>query len=128
MRKLLRTGTSAVVLLALMFTGSLVLWIGVPLAWLWVGSQVQGATHSVGAAIGIMAVGVIATIAAIVPMLGWLSHKHAELRVARGLEPHGNVALEGILVVSAVLALAVFLFWFFTQSGSSPIPVNDSYL
>jgi hypothetical protein len=46
MRELLRTGFGALLVLLIMLIGSLVMWIGAPLLWLWVGSQVQGATAS----------------------------------------------------------------------------------
>lgn len=127
MRKLARTGSSALVLLTMMFVGSLVLWVGVPLLWLWVGSLVQGETGSLGAALGVMALGVVLSLFAIVPMLGWLNHKYSHLREARGLEPYGQVALEGVLVVSAGVALVGFAVWFFLFSGSEPIPFELSY-
>ena len=57
MRQLLRTGAGAFLVVAIMFIGSLVLWIGTPLLWLWVGSQIQGQTSSLGAALGAMFVG-----------------------------------------------------------------------
>ena len=74
MRELLRTGTGAFLVLLIMFIGSLVLWIGTPVLWLWVGSQIQGATQSLGAAIGAMFVGVIVTIALIASVLAKLSN------------------------------------------------------
>ena len=52
MRELLRTGAGAVLVVLIMFIGSLVLWVGTPLLWLWIGSQIQGATSSLGAALG----------------------------------------------------------------------------
>jgi hypothetical protein len=122
MRALLRAGSSGLLLLLMMLIGSLVLWVGVPVGWLYVGSQVQASTGSLGAALAVMAVGVIATVVALVWLLGWMSRKHSELRVARGLEDGGHVALEGIMVVSAGIALVCFLAWFFLLSGSSPIP------
>ena len=72
MRSLLRTGESAA-MLALMFGGALSLWIGVPLAWLYIGSMVQDATDSVGAALGLMLIGSVASILLLVPLLG-VSH------------------------------------------------------
>lgn len=38
LRDLLRTSIGATLVLLIMFIGSLVLWIGTPLLWLWVGS------------------------------------------------------------------------------------------
>lgn len=105
-----------------MVVGGVVLWVGVPLGWLYLGSLIQGETGSLGVALGVMAVGVMASIAVIVYLLGWLDRKHAHLREARGLEARGPVALEGILAVSAAVALVVFAAWFFLFAGASPIP------
>ncbi len=122
MRDLVRAGSSAILLLLMMLLGGLVLWIGLPVGWLYIGSQVEGATDSLGAALAVMAVGLVASIAAVVSLLGWLSRKHSEIREERGFEGNGQVALEGILVVSATLAVAGFVTWFLLFSGSSPIP------
>jgi heme/copper-type cytochrome/quinol oxidase subunit 2 len=103
-----------------MLGGGLLLWVGVPVGWLYVGSQVQGKTGSLGAALGVMFVGVLVSIFAIVPALGWLNAKHAELREARGLESHGNTALEGVMTVSAVIAVVGFGIWFFIIEGPGP--------
>lgn len=122
MRQALRTGLSGALLLLIMLLGSLVLWIGVPVGWLYLGSQVQGRTQSLGAAMGVMMIGVLASIAVIVYVLGWLNRKHADLRQARGLEDHGNVALEAVLTVSAAIAVVIGAVWFFLFAGTSPLP------
>jgi hypothetical protein len=96
----------------------------VPVAWFWVGGRVQGATNSLGAAVGVVLLGVVVSIVALMPVLGWLNHKYAQARVARGLEDFGSVTLEGVLVVSAVLALVVFGAWFFVFSGAEPLPLG----
>ena len=124
MRDLLRAGWNAVLLLAMMALGGLALWIGVPLGWLYVGSLVQGETGSLGAALAVMGAGVAASIVLIVTLLGYLSRKHADVREARGLEAQGAVALEGIMAVSATVAIVGFAAWFFLFSGSSPLPVQ----
>lgn len=126
MRGLGQRAAGAVALLALLLAGTLALWVGIPLAWLWIGSQVQGATDSVGAAIGAMMFGVVASIAALVPVLGLLTRAYQRARVARGLPDTGSFPLEVTLVVGAVVALAGFLVWF-VLSGSSPIPVQIGY-
>jgi hypothetical protein len=122
----MRAGSSAALMLAMMFLGSLVLWVGLPLGALYVGSHVQGATHSVGAALLAMAGAVAVGIFAIVPLLGFLSRKHMEVRAARGLDTLGQAPLEGVLVVSAGLALAGFVVWFFFFSGAAPLPFLSS--
>ena len=120
MRNLLRAGASGVILVLLMLGGSLLLWIGVPMGWLWVGGQVDGATGSIGLALLTMLVGVAASIAVIVPTLSWLNLKHGELREARGLESHGRAALEGVMTVSVVIAVIAFVVWFFVIEGPGP--------
>jgi ABC-type uncharacterized transport system permease subunit len=120
MRNFLRAGASGLLVLLMMLGAGLVLWIGVPLAWLYIGSQVQGATDSVGTAIAVMLVGVVVSILAVVPILGWLNRKHLELRAARGLETHGQTALEAVMTVSVVIAVLAFVVWFFVIVGPGP--------
>jgi heme/copper-type cytochrome/quinol oxidase subunit 2 len=120
MRNLLRAGASGLIVLTMMLGAGLVLWIGVPLGWLYVGSQVQGASQSVGLAILVMMVGVVVSILVIVPGLGWLNRKHLELREARGLETHGQTALEAVMTVSVVVAVIAFAIWFFVIEGPGP--------
>jgi hypothetical protein len=110
-----------------MVLAAVVLWAGVPLASLWVGSQVQGATGSLGLALLAMVATVALGIAAIMRLLGWLNLQHIHARERRGLETYGNVALEGIMAVSAGVALVSFCIWFFLFSGSSPVPVNVGF-
>ncbi|MGI9184592.1 MAG: hypothetical protein ACR2GZ_06440 [Solirubrobacteraceae bacterium] len=108
----------------IMFTGSLVLWVGTPLLWLWVGSQIQGATESLGAALGAMFVGVILTITLLASVLAKLSDVYRANCVARGMSDPGHVVLEAVLVVSAGLTLVGFVFWFFFLAGTSPVPLG----
>jgi hypothetical protein len=122
MRRAMRAGSSAMLMVAIMFLGSLVLWIGMPLGCLYLGSRVQDATNSVGVALLAMAGGVVVGIFAIVPLLGFLNRKHVEVRAARGLDTYGQAPLEGVLVVSAGLALVGFAVWFFFFSGATPLP------
>lgn len=123
-RSLTLTGASGVLLVLIMLGGGLLLWVGVPLGWLYVGSQVQAATGSLGAALGVMMVGVLISILAIVPALGWLNHKHSQLRRARGLDDHGQTALEAVMTVSAGVAIVGFGSWFLFFSGASPLPTG----
>jgi len=127
MRELLHRGASAFVLLLIMLSGSFVLWVGIPVGWLWIGSRIEGATQSIGAAIGAMLIGVVVTVVLAVPALGWLSNRYRAIRVARGLEDTGHFALETVLVLSAGVALVTFVGWFFFFSGSSPIPLNIQF-
>jgi hypothetical protein len=124
MRNLLRTGMGATLVLLIMFIGSLVLWIGTPLLWLWVGSQIQGATTSLGTALGVSFIGVVATIMLLAGVLAKLSNVYQANRRARGLDDTGHYVLETVLVVSAGITLAAFVVWFFFFAGASPVPVG----
>jgi hypothetical protein len=120
MRNVLRAGASGLILLVMMLGAGLVLWIGVPVLWLYIGSQIQGSTGSVGTAIGVMMVGVVVSILLIVPVLGWLNKKHLDLREARGLDTHGATALEAVMTVSVFVAVVAFSVWFFLIEGPGP--------
>jgi hypothetical protein len=126
-RKLVQLGSSGLVLLLIMLIGGLVLWVGIPLAWLWIGSQIQAATGSLGAAVGAMMIGVVASIVLLIPVLGWLSNKHRALLLARGQPDNGHLALEVVLVASATIAVVLFAAWFLLFAGSSPIPIGINY-
>jgi hypothetical protein len=123
-RVFLRNGAGAVLVVLIMFIGSLVLWVGTPLLWLWVGSQIQGATESLGAALGAMFIGVILTITLLASVLAKLSDVYRANCLARGMNDPGHVVLEAVLVVSAGLTLVVFVFWFFFLAGASPVPLG----
>ena len=125
-RRALRASQAAGLLVAMMFLGSLVLWVGVPVAWLWIGSRLQNAT-SLATAIGAMMVGMLLSITVLLGVLGRLSRRHTELQERRGVPEQETTALELVLVSSAVVAVVGFFVWFFGFSGSSPIPLNLSY-
>jgi len=121
-RRALNVGSTGLVLVALMVVGSLGLWIGIPLAWFWIGGQVQGATGSLGAAVGASLVGVVVSVAAMVPVLAWLNDKHRELRVERGHDDTGPLVLEVVIATSAGIALVLFVGWLLLFSGFAPFP------
>src|ERR1700744_174923 len=124
MQRVLRTGTGAVLVMAIMVIGSIVLWVGTPLAWLWIGSQVQGATQSIGVALAAAFVGGIATILVLASLLARLSDLYRATRVACGRGDPGHVVLEGVLVVSAGISLTAFSIWFFLFAGAAPAPIG----
>jgi hypothetical protein len=117
---------SATLLVVIMFFGSLVLWVGVPVAWLWIGSRIEPA-GGLATAVGVMMIGMLLTIALLVTLLAWVNRKHVELQEARGSFGEGATVLELVLVSSAVVAVVAFGIWFFGFSGSSPVPLNISY-
>jgi hypothetical protein len=125
-RDALRGGAGAVLIVVIMGLGSFGLWVGTPLAWLWIGSQVQGQTNSLGAALVTMFVGVIASICLMALLLSRLSDLYRVLALARGRRDPGHAALEAVLVVSAGITLFCFGIWFFLLAGASPIPMGNN--
>ena len=109
-----------------MLAGCLFLWVGVPLGWHWIDSQVQSSL-SLGAAMMITMAGIVVTIIAVVVALGRLNRWHVELQQRR----HGGVPasspLEVMLVSSAGVALVGFGIWFFLFAGASPVPLNIGF-
>ena len=116
----LNYGASALLTGVIMVGASLLLWIGVPAGWLWVGSQIQGSTGNVGTAIAVMLVGAVVSIVALAWVLGRLNRIHEHLREARGAESSGPPLLEVVLVVTAAVALVGFAIWFFVFAGPGP--------
>jgi hypothetical protein len=127
MRDLVRSGAGALLVLTIMVLGSLVLWLGTPLLWLWIGSQVQGITASLGGALVVMFVGVIASVAGVAVVLAKLSDVYRANCLARGRHDPGHVVLESVLVVSAGFTLVAFVIWFFFIAGASPVPVGMNF-
>ena len=125
-RSALLAWQSAFLLVVIMFVGSLVLWVGVPVGWLWIGSRLEPSS-GLATAVGVMMIGMLLSIAVLVTFLAWVNRKHVELQEARGVRIGTATALELVLVASAVLAIVVFTVWFFGFSGSSPVPLNISY-
>lgn len=126
MRDAVRAGAGAALVLAIMFIGSLGLWIGTPLSMLWVGSKVQAATSSLGAAVGVMSVGVVVAVVALGYLLGRLSSAYRNICRVRGLRDPGHGVLEAVLVVSAGVAVVAFVIWFLLFAGASPVPLGIS--
>src|ERR671934_37902 len=64
MRNAARAGISGLILIVIMLGGSLLLWIGVPAGWLYLGGRVEGATNSLGAGLAVAMLGAVVSIVA----------------------------------------------------------------
>ncbi len=118
-------GPASAALVLLMLAGCLLLWVGVPLGWLWIGSQVQGSA-SLGTALMVTMGGILISIMILVMILGRFNRLHARVNEARD-RPASASALEVILVSSAGLAIVGFGIWFFGFAGASPLPLNIGF-
>ena len=115
-----RGGARVLLALAMMVIGSLVLWVGVPLGWLWIGSQIQAESGSVGTAIGVMLAGVVVSVLVFARLLMSLNRWQLGLREQAGLPPPEHSLLELVLVVTAGVAVVAFGIWFFVLTGPGP--------
>jgi heme/copper-type cytochrome/quinol oxidase subunit 2 len=106
------------VLLA-MVAASVVAWVGIPVGWLWIGSQIQGNTQDLGLAILVMMSGVIVSVVVIAIGLAWLNRVHFRMLEARGIERQYN-PLEAVMIVSALVVVVGFSVWFFGFEGPGP--------
>jgi hypothetical protein len=59
-------------------------------------------------------------------VLSKLSNVYRANRQSRGLDDPGHFVLEVVLVISAGIALAAFVVWFFFLAGAEPLPVGIS--
>jgi len=113
--------TIAIAFLAAEFVACLSLWGPQPLAWLWVGSQVDYQTGSVTAGIAVAFAGMIATLMLTLALCARLDRAWRILRRAAGHEQRDG-ALVRIFAATAVVAGLAFLVWFLIVAGPAPSP------
>lgn len=131
------TGLAKAALIALMALGSVMLWIGIPLGWLWLGSQLQAGSGqaSFGLYLGVLG-GIVVSMVVLGKLLSRLNGAYGRLtgsetvrvrlpwhRSMRGEDDRRppRQVLDVVMVISVLAAGAVFLFWFFVFAGS-PLP------
>jgi hypothetical protein len=126
---------AAAVLVVLMILGSLVLWLAVPVAWLWIASHIDKSIEASMRAYGAVAVGVPATMLALFWLLRRLDRFHQALTgstptkrfapawrqsLSEERDLHAPTsALDIILAGTAVAAVVALVVWFFLFAGSS---------
>ena len=122
-------------LIALMAVGSIFLWIGIPVGWLWIGSQLQSDSGqaSFGLYLGVL-LGIIVSMVVVGRLLHGLNGAYGRLagsemvrvrmpwhRSLRG-EDEGRAPrqiLDVVMVISVMVAGFLFLVWFLFFAGSS---------
>ena len=109
-------GALAAGVLALETLVVLSLWGPQPLAWLWVGSQVDYLTGSVSAGIAVAFAGMIGTLMLTLALATRLDRAWRILRRAAGHEQRDGVLVR-IFAATAVVAGLAFLVWLVVQSS-----------
>lgn len=123
-------------LILLMAVGSVILWLGLPVLWLWIGSLIQSGSQQPGFTPYIVVlVGLVVSMAVFGRLLSRTNHLYEQVtgtvpevrvrmpwhRSMRGdfdSRPPRRV-LDVVMVASVSLALFLFGVWFFFFAGSS---------
>ena len=111
--------TLALAVLGLLVLVCLTLWGPQPVAWLWIGSQVDYWSGSVTLGIAVAFAGMIATLMLTLAVAHRLDHLWRLLRRAAGYEQRDGV-LVPIFATTAVIAGLAFLVWFVVLEGPAP--------
>ena len=125
---------AAITLVALMALGSVVMWIGVPLALLYLASKLADTPNPSMGPYLLIILGLPIGMAIVGKALGWLNRVHIRLTGAevdeyrpgwtrslrgdRQVERRGGV-LDRVMIVSVAVAALAFAVWFFGFAGSS---------
>jgi hypothetical protein len=119
------TAVVCALLLALEALGSVVMWAGIPLAWLWIGGRVYSATGSLGLDLGVAFLGFVLTLFLALAALRRVDQGWIVLRRRAGYEQKEG-ALPQVVTVSATLALIMFTGWYYLFSHAYVIPFMPS--
>ena len=98
---------------------NLLFWGPLPVAWLWVGSQVDYKLDSVVAGITAAFVGMIATLFITLAIAKRIDHAWRLVRRAAGYEQREG-ALNMIFIISLLIVGTAFTIWFFFIEGPGP--------
>jgi hypothetical protein len=90
-----------------------------PVAWFWVGSQVDYLTGYVTAGIGTIMIGCLASLMLTMALAKRVDHAWKLVRRAAG-HRQDRGALERIFAMSVGVALVLFAIWFFVIQGPGP--------
>ena len=90
-----------------------------PLAWLWVGSQVDYQTGYVTAGIATIMLGCLASLMLTMALAKRVDHAWKLVRRAAGHRQERG-ALERIFAISVAVAFVIFTIWFLVIQGPGP--------
>ena len=129
-----RRVAAALLALAMLFA-TFSLWTLIPLAWLWIGSQVAATQFPSLGPYLVVLFGVIFSIMIVAWLLGLMNELYMKLTGSHTVEPirpgwltamtdtsglrQTPTLLEAVIIGSVVIAAITFLVWFLTSAGSS---------
>ncbi len=122
-------------LVVLMAIGSIAMWLGVPIFWVWLASQLSRSSQPSGAMILLIVAGIAGSMLVLARLLGRANHAHQVLtgrlprrreqtvwmRSMRGervvVREHGVLGTVMTVSVSAALVVLGIWFFFFAEGG-----------
>lgn len=126
---------AAGMLIALMSFASLMLWVGIPLGWLYIGSQLVSSSQPSMGPYLVVVVGIIVCVVIDGILIGRLNHRYQQITGGKGEvriqmpwlksmrgereAPRTATVLDVILVSTVALAGLTGVIWFFLLAGSS---------
>jgi hypothetical protein len=126
---------AAAVLIMAMLVAAMFLWVGIPLVWLYIASQLVDSSQPSMGPYMVVVVGVAATVVIDALLIARLNRQYQRVTGADGevrvqlpwhksmrgerKQPQGISVLDAILLVSVTLAGLTFAVWFFGFAGSS---------
>jgi hypothetical protein len=118
-----------------MLVAALFLWVGIPVMWLYIASQLVDSSQPSMGPYMVVVVGVIATVVLDAMLISRLNRQYERVTCGRGEvrvqlpwhksmrgereKPKGMSVLDAILIASVSLAGLTFAVWFFAFAGSS---------
>jgi hypothetical protein len=112
-------------LLAVEALGSMLMWLPIPVAWMWVGARVYDLTGSLATDMGVAFFGFLATTILTMKALARVDSAWVTLRRRAGHDQRQG-ALTYVVVVSATLGLIGFYVWYYVLSKAFILPFMPS--
>jgi hypothetical protein len=126
---------AAILLIVLMSIGSVVLWVAIPVAWLYLGSQLTSSSQPTLGPYVVVIIGIPVSMFLVGRLLARLNGVYGQVtgktptvrvqlpghRSLRGEREgsHPRTVLDVVMVCSVAVALTLFGIWFFFFAGSS---------
>jgi hypothetical protein len=130
-------GLMASVVFLLMLLAALALWTAIPVGWIWIGSRVSTTQFPAAGPYAVVGVGIILTIVLDAWLIGRLNALYMRITGTNRLAPMRpnwlksmrdsggaegtTTVVEAVMMGSVLLAVLVFVGWFFLLAGS-PLP------
>jgi multisubunit Na+/H+ antiporter MnhB subunit len=131
-------GMSASAIFVVMLLAALSLWTAIPLGWIWIGSKMAETQFPAAGPYAVVAVGIVLTILLDAWLIGRLNALYVlitgtnrlapmrpswlkSMRDTGGARGTATTVVEAVMMGSVLLAVLVFVGWFFLLAGS-PLP------